>query len=160
MAERNSEAEKPLNERANWRDGPLQARPGFLIRRLHQIHTALFNEECGHLGITPIMYSVLSTLEKTGPVDQTTLANAVAIDTTNMTDVLERLRKHGYVRRRTSTRDRRIRLTSLTDEGRALLDQADARAERAHVRTIEDLTPGEQNTLMRLLDKIVAAKST
>jgi DNA-binding MarR family transcriptional regulator len=160
MAEPKETAAKPPTERANWRDGPLQARPGFLIRRLHQIHTALFNDECGHLGITPIMYSVLSTLAKTGPIDQTTLAHSVAIDTTNMTDVLERLRKHGYVRRRTSTRDRRIRLTSLTDEGRALLDQADERAERAHARTIEDLTASEQNALMQLLDKVVAAKST
>ncbi len=158
MTEMKRKTAKPSNDRLNWRDGPLQARPGFLIRRLHQIHTALFNEECGHLGITPVMYSVLSTLAKTGPVDQTTLANAVAIDTTNMADVLERLRKQGYVRRRISTRDRRIRLTTLTDKGQELLDQADAHAERAHVRTIEDLSANEQNVLMRLLGKIVAAK--
>ena len=160
MAETKKKTAKPSNARLNWRDGPLQSRPGFLIRRLHQIHTALFNEECGDIGITPVMYSVLSTLAKTGPIDQTTLAHAVAIDTTNMADVLERLRKHGYVRRRISTRDRRIRLTTLTDKGQELLDRADAHAERAHARTIEDLTAKEQNALMRLLDKIVAAKGT
>ncbi len=131
-----------------------------MIRRLHQIHTALFNEECGAFGITPVMYSVLSTLAKTGPVDQTTLAHAVAIDTTNMADVLERLRKHGYVRRRISSRDRRMRLTTLTDKGKHVLDEADAHAERAHARTIEDLTANEQIVLMRLLDKIVAARDT
>jgi DNA-binding MarR family transcriptional regulator len=48
----------------------------------------------------------------------------------------------------------------LTDKGQELLDQADAHAERAHARTIEDLTAKEQNALMRLLDKIVAAKGT
>lgn len=158
MAATKLKATKDAKSHRGWRDGPLQARPGFLIRRLHHVHTALFNEECGHLGITPVMYSVLSALAQTGPVDQTTLANAVAIDTTNMADVLERLRKHGYVRRRISTRDRRIRLTSLTEQGLELLDQADAFAERAHVRTIEDLSPNEQNVLMRLLGKIVAAK--
>lgn len=143
----------------NWRQGPLQARPGFLIRRLHQIHTALFNEECGHLGITPIMYSVLSTLAKSGPIDQTTLALSVAIDKTNMADVLERLRKHGLVRRRVSPKDRRVRLTLLTDKGREVLDRADGLAERAHLRTIEDLTPDEQNVLIRLFNKIVDAKT-
>ena len=78
----------------HWRSGPLQLRPGFLIRRLHQIHTALFNEECGQEGITPVMYSVLSVLEKSGPIDQTTLAQSVAIDKTNMADVLERELDH------------------------------------------------------------------
>lgn len=143
----------------NWRDGTLQARPGFLIRRLHQIHTALFNEECGALGITPIMYSVLSTLAKTGPIDQTSLAQAVAIDKTNMADVLERLRKQGYIRRRVSPKDRRVRLTDLTDKGQEMLDQADERAQSAHVRTIEDLNPREQDVLMALLNKIIDAKT-
>jgi DNA-binding MarR family transcriptional regulator len=144
---------------AKWREGPLQARPGFLIRRLHQIHSALFNEECGAEGITPIMYSVLSVLEKSSPIDQTSLAQSVAIDKTNMTDVLERLRKQGYVRRRLSTKDKRVRLTTLTDKGRALLDRVNDNAERAHIRTLEDLTASEQVTLVKLMNKIIAAKT-
>lgn len=143
-----------------WRGGSLQHRPGFLIRRLHQIHTALFLQECGDEKITPIMYSVLSALSQTGPVDQTTLAKAVAIDKTNMADILERLRKRGLIRRRTSTRDRRVRLTGLTDEGRALLDRIDDRAERAHLRTLEDLPPAEQAQLVDLMTRLVEAKDS
>lgn len=144
----------------NWREGSLQDRPGFLIRRLHQIHTALFNEECGSEGITPIMYSVLSTLGKLGAIDQTALAQAVAIDKTNIADILERLRKHGYVRRRISTKDRRVRLTTLTEKGQQLLDRLDENAERAHARTIEDLNVREQAVLISLLNRIIDAKTT
>lgn len=144
--------------RPHWRDGPLQGRPGFLIRRLHQIHTALFAEECGEARITPIMYSVLSALAQLGPVDQTTLARAVAIDKTNMADILERLRKRGLIRRRVAPRDRRVRLATLTDAGRALLDRIDAGAERAHLRTVEDLAPREQALFIDLMSRVVEAK--
>lgn len=142
----------------HWRSGPLQLRPGFLIRRLHQIHTALFNEECGQEGITPVMYSVLSVLEKSGPIDQTTLAQSVAIDKTNMADILERLRKNGLVRRRISTKDRRVRLTALTDKGTELLDRVDAKAERAHVRTLGGLSNNEQAAIMALMKKIILSQ--
>ena len=142
----------------HWRSGPLQLRPGFLIRRLHQIHTALFNEECGQEGITPVMYSVLSVLEKSGPIDQTTLAQSVAIDKTNMADILERLRKNGLVRRRISSKDRRVRLTALTDKGTELLDRVDAKAERAHVRTLGGLSNNEQAAIMALMKKIILSQ--
>lgn len=155
---RTEESATPTDiQHAGWRGGSLQRRPGFLIRRLHQIHTALFLQECGEEKITPIMYSVLSALSQTGPVDQTTLAKAVAIDKTNMADILERLRKRGLIRRRTSTKDRRVRLTGLTDEGRALLDRIDDKAERAHQRTLEDLPPSEQAQLVDLMTRLVEA---
>ncbi len=144
----------------NWRDGPLQSRPGFLIRRLHQIHTALFNEEFNETSITPVMYSILSTLSQSGPVDQTTLSLAVAIDKTNMVDILDRMRKQGYVRRRTPSADRRVRLTVITEKGQQLLDTWDEKVERAHARTIDALSPQEQVTFMQLLSKIVVEKTS
>ena len=38
----------------------LSDRPGFLVRRLHQIHLALFAEECAGLDITPVQYSIMT----------------------------------------------------------------------------------------------------
>ena len=32
----------------------LMRRPGFLVRRLHQIHLALFAEECAAFDLTPV----------------------------------------------------------------------------------------------------------
>src|SRR6266496_2668773 len=40
----------------------LWGRPGFLIRRLHQIHYGLFFEECGHATITPLQFGMLTVL--------------------------------------------------------------------------------------------------
>lgn len=57
----------------DWHDKPLQQRPGFLIRRLHQIHVALFIEECGSEKITPVQYSILSALDQMGSAEQIAL---------------------------------------------------------------------------------------
>jgi len=43
-------------------DAPLMERFGFLIRRLHQIHIALFMQEVGDLDITTIQFTALSVL--------------------------------------------------------------------------------------------------
>ena len=139
-----------------WRGSALQERPGFLIRRLHQIHTAIFAREIGSHSLTPIMFSVLSALSQIGPSDQTTLAAAVEIDKTNMADVLERLKKRGLIRRRTSTKDRRVRMATLTDEGHALLAEVDAAAERAHHATLDGLSEDERDLFLTLMKRIVA----
>ena len=53
---------------------PLLARPGFLIRRLHQLHCALFTEETRDFGITPVQYSLMTALDERGELDQNSLA--------------------------------------------------------------------------------------
>ena len=45
---------------------PLSERPGFLARRLHQIHVSLFAERCADFRITPLQYSLLSRLAEFG----------------------------------------------------------------------------------------------
>lgn len=142
----------------DWRTHPVTARPGFLIRRLNQIHIALFNEACGGEGITPIMYSVLSSLAQTGPADQSSLARNIAVNKTNMVSLMERMVQRGLIRRTPSTDDRRVRLVDLTAEGLALLDALDAQAFVAHRRTLEDLSPEDRATFLVLLEQIVDAK--
>ena len=144
---------------AEWREGSLHARPGVLIRRLHQIHTALFAAECGEENITPMMYSVLSATRQHETADQTTLAHAVAIDKTNMTDILDRLKKRGLIRRRTSSADRRVRLTTLTEEGHKMLNLLDAKAERAHARTIESLSETDRTRFIEMMTQIINANT-
>ena len=73
------------------RPWPLSQRPGFLIRRLHQIHVALFQEACGEFEVTPLQYSLLSALAARETADQTTLAADIALDRTTTTGALKRL---------------------------------------------------------------------
>ena len=81
------------------RPWPLSQRPGFLIRRLHQIHVALFQEACGQFEVTPLQYSLLSALAARETADQTTLAADIALDRTTTTGALKRLAARKLVER-------------------------------------------------------------
>lgn len=140
-----------------WQSGDLSMRPGVLIRRLHQIHTGLFLEMCGHENITPVMYSVLSCLAQNGPLDQTRMAKAVAIDRTNTTDILGRLRKRGLITSQFLATDRRVRITTLTPQGHAVLERVDPLAEAAHRRTLDGLSESDREAFIALMAKLTAA---
>ena len=140
----------------DWHAKPLQQRPGFLIRRLHQIHVALFMEECAAESITPVQYSILTELDHRGVAEQIALSRAVGLDTTNVADVLARLERQKLVKRRVSPQDKRMKVVALTASGRALLRRIDASAARAHERTLAALTPKERVRFMRDLARLVA----
>lgn len=138
-----------------WRLHPLQARPGFLIRRLHQIHVALFLEECASEGLTPVQYSVLTALDQMGAVEQAALSRAVGLDRTNVAEVIVRLERRLFVRRRPSPEDRRMKLAMLTDIGRAALKRVEQSASRAHERTLAALPPERRERFLEDLAALV-----
>lgn len=142
-----------------WRSLPIHERPGFLIRRLHQIHVALFVEECAGENITPVQYSVLTALEHLGTTDQTALAHSVGLDRTNIADVLARLHKRGLVSRRISSEDKRMKLALLTDSGHDTLARLSECASRAHLRTIEALEPQERQVFVEAMKRLVDANN-
>jgi MarR family transcriptional regulator, lower aerobic nicotinate degradation pathway regulator len=142
-----------------WHAKPLQERPGFLIRRLHQIHVALFMEECAGESITPVQYSILSALDQIGTGEQIVLSRSVGLDTTNVADVVARLERQRLVRRQVSPRDRRMKVVSLTDKGRELLRRIDAGAARAHARTLAALKPKARAEFLRNLALLVEANN-
>jgi DNA-binding MarR family transcriptional regulator len=135
---------------------PLWRRPGYLIRRLHQIHYALFFEECAAFGITPVQYGLLTILSTSPGSDQVTLANALGIDRTNVADVLRRLEQGGLITRRRSAEDRRMVLARLTTAGEELVERMHPFMAKAQERLLSVLSREEREaflaTLMRLLD--------
>jgi DNA-binding MarR family transcriptional regulator len=138
---------------------PLDQRPGFLIRRLHQIHVALFQKNCAAFEITPLQYSLLSALAKRGTADQTTLAADVALDRTTTTGALKRLQLRRFVERSIGRRDRRAQVCRLTKAGGTLLRQMESSARAAHHETVADLGKADQKRLIALMQQIVAARS-
>src|ERR1700722_10532649 len=115
-------------------DTPLMERVGFLIRRLHQIHVALFVQEVGELDITTIQFTALSMLYQRGETDQSELAVQIGMDRTNISDVVRRLLERGYLTVRVNPAHGRRRLIGLADKGVAFLRRADQCASRAHER--------------------------
>lgn len=139
---------------ASW---PLEQRPGFLARRLHQIHVGLFSEHCAGFRVTPLQYSLLSVLTQGGEADQTTLSNALGLDRTTTTGALKRLEARGLVSRTVSAADRRAQTCRPTQAGRDLHAAMGEAARRAHAATVAALTAEEQETFLRLMTKLTAA---
>lgn len=142
--------------RLSW---PLDQRPGFLIRRLHQIHVALFQEECAGFDITPLQYSLLTALAARGTADQTTLAADVALDRTTTTGALKRLQLRNFVERSILDRDRRAQTCRLTRKGIALLRKMERSAQIAHLETVSDLSKADQKRFIAMMQRIVTARS-
>lgn len=135
---------------------PLWERPGFLARRMHQIHVSLFAERCAEFRVTPLQYSLLSLLREMGEADQTTLASAVALDRTTTTGALKRLAARGLVSRATSPADRRAQVCRITPDGMTLHAAMDRVAHEAHAMTVAALSAQDTDILIRLLRRVIA----
>jgi DNA-binding MarR family transcriptional regulator len=133
----------------------LTDRPGFLIRRLHQIHLALFAEECAAFDITPVQFSIMTVVAAQPGLDQTALAQEVGVDRATLANVLARLEGRGLVRRAPGRTDRRIKCVSLSASGGRILVAMDEAVSRAHLRTIEALPPIGRAAFMTALRLLV-----
>lgn len=126
--------------------------PGHLIRRAQQIAVAKFHEVHGRQ-VTPIQYAILRTLHETPGVDQVTLAQLIALDTSSTADIATRLEAKGWILR--EVLPRRQRSLSLTPAGEAVLQGMRAGIEQMYVGMMDSLDSAEQREFMRLLGKFV-----
>ena len=142
-------AEPPPQRRRSGSPGQTQAgtgfnplkqvmwsRPGFLVRRLHQIHDALFFAECQTFNITPVQFGILTALSMNPWLDQKAIGHELALDRTTTADVLKRLEDKGLIERRVNPDDRRSRLSVITNAG---------------LQTISDLYQGMRTTQEQML---------
>ena len=113
--------------------------PGHLIRRLQQVPSALFAEECADLDLTSVQFAALMAIRANPNVDATRLSTLIAFDRSTIGDVLERLEAKGWVKRVPSPTDKRVRLLRLSPEGSKLLRQAKPAVKRVQERLLSPL---------------------
>jgi MarR family transcriptional regulator, temperature-dependent positive regulator of motility len=131
----------------------LHDQPGHLIRRAHQISVSVFLDVVGR-EVTPIQYAVLKVLGEQPGIDQLTLAQEVAIDTSSCADIAARLEAKGWISRSVGVRGRR-RL-ELTAAGEALLGSLKSPIQTLQSTLLHGLSPQESADLLTLLRKFVA----
>ena len=123
--------------------------PGHLIRRAQQISVAMFVEALGG-DVTPVQYALLRMLQKRPGLDQVTLAQAVALDTSTTADIAARLEAKGWILREVLAR--RQRCLSLTPAGLAVLDRVAPALGAMNQALLSRLNADERLEFMRLLD--------
>lgn len=129
----------------------LYTRPGFLLRRAHQISAAVFEDACRGLGLTPAQFGILTVLQAHPGMGQSSLARALGFDKVTVLRVLRGLQARGLVTREPSDDNRRNVSVNLTADGEALLRQAQRPAEQAYRRLMAPLDKQQQEQLIELL---------
>ena len=132
--------------------------PGFLVRRIHQIHVATFLEECAEFDVTPVQFSVLKVLSG-AETDQGSIATQIGVDRTTTAGVLRRLRARRLVICRSDAGDLRSKLWRLSSAGERLTRDMAANASRSHERVVACLTRPELRLYMSFLRRLVDASN-
>ena len=129
--------------------------PGHLIRRLQQIAVAIFLEDMGEFGVTPVQYAVLRTLRGMPGIDQRSLAAKVGLDTSTLGGVVDRLESRGCISRQPSESDRRVKQLVLTQSGSELLRDMEPALQKSQHRILAPLSAKKQTQFLALLSELV-----
>ena len=132
----------------------LYQRPGFLLRRAHQLSVALFEQHCRALALTPPQFGVLKVLSHIQDIDQARLAKGMGYDKVTILHVVRGLEGRGLLSRTPHPHDGRRMALRLTEAGRALLEQARQCASEAYAQLVSPLAPQEQHQLLDLLQRL------
>jgi DNA-binding MarR family transcriptional regulator len=131
----------------------LYGRPGFMLRRAHQIATAIFLDETRELAITTTQYGILVLLADRPGIDQATVAKLLGLDRSTTGMVTQKLEEAGLICRDVGSDDRRRRSLRMTAEGERVLGELKRPAERARTRLLSVFEPAERKVFLELLDK-------
>lgn len=132
----------------------LSHRPGFLLRRAHQVAVAIFADEVGRIALTPPQHNVLSAVRARPGCHQTEISRMVGYDRATVGALIAALEARQLVKREGNAEDRRLKTLTLTRRGRQLLASSTAAMERINTRILEPLEPKERELFIALLAKI------
>ena len=127
---------------------------GFLLRRAHQRHVALFTAAMAHAELTPTQFTALLKTVERGRTTQNHLGRLAAMDPATIQGVVRRLVARGLMRTGPDKMDRRTAVLEPTEAGVALIASVVACARQAHEAALAPLTPEERVQVLTLLRKM------
>jgi len=130
----------------------LQEQVGFLLRKAHQRHVAIFAAQIGDL--TPPQFAALAKLGEVGETSQNQLGALVAMDAATIKGVVDRLKGRGLVEVARDKGDRRRVMVTLTPGGQAALAALLRAARQVTAETLAPLSRREAEQLVKLLGRI------
>ena len=111
-------------------------------------------------GITPEQYHVLRVLRDAGAggLACNAVAERCVSGDPDVTRLLDRLEKQGWVSRAREASDRRVVTARITRDGLRLLDELEEPVSALHARQLERLGEGDLPVLRRLLQQVAGAR--
>lgn len=130
----------------------LQDQVGFILRKAHQRHVAIFSARIADL--TPPQFAALAKLRDLGECSQSQLGQLIAMDAATIKGVIDRLKARDLVTVSEDREDRRRTVVALTAAGRETVERLVPLAAEITRETLVPLTGREARALVRLLGKI------
>ena len=126
---------------------------GFHLRLAQDASFRAFARHAGRLDLKPGRFAAMMVIHNNPGITQTALGRAISRDKSTVTPLVQELHRHGLVRRRPSTVDRRSVTLTLTRAGEATLADLLAHA-RVHDRRLDAIVGKRKAALIALLRKI------
>ena len=130
-----------------------------ILNRIRQLVRALrsFDRQAqSRYGLGAAQMFILHVLHGEADLSLNDLADRTATDQSSASLAVGNLVAEGYVRRTTSSEDRRQVRLSLTPKGRALVKRSPPAAQERILASVRDMPPAERSRLMGLLDRLMA----
>jgi len=130
-------------------------RPGYLVRRLHQIHVAMFSARVADGQVTPVQFGLLSILISRPGIDQATLGAELGLDPANVAEILRRLEDRGLLTRVVDPMNRRRKLCLATANGKKFVQRYQKDMQLSQQQLLSPLNPADRQVFMELLGRLV-----
>lgn len=128
----------------------------FHLRKASRVVTQIFDEVLQPSGLLINQFTLLVAVNIAGAIAITHLAQELVMDRTTLTRNIKPLLRQGLIQVQPG-QDQRVRVVSLTDEGKAALSKALPLWEVAQARVIEQLGKEQWSLLMSGLADAVAS---
>ncbi len=134
-----------------------EPRVSYVVARLERALRAEINERVKPHGLTTLLYTTLSILERGGELSNAQLARRAYMTPQSMSEVLDALEKKGLVERTPHPNHRRVFPAALTAKGRKVLATCNAAVDELEREMLADLTPHQVKSLRNGLISAVRA---
>jgi DNA-binding MarR family transcriptional regulator len=133
----------------------LLARPGYLIRRAHQMAVSTFLEHSD--GMTPTQYGVLLLVGRVARIDQISIARRLGLDRSTAGLVVGKLVEEGLITRQTDAGDQRRYRLRITRRGRERLAALEGPVAAERAQLLAPFSEAEAAQFLALLQRFVDA---
>lgn len=129
---------------------------GFVLHDVARLLRKRFDQRARALGLTRAQWQVLAHLSRNEGINQSGLADILEVENITLGRLIDRLEEAGWVERRLSGHDRRVRLLHLTEKAKPILGRMRALGEETRNEALSCLSPEEQAALLTMLRHVRA----
>lgn len=132
----------------------LQNSVSYRIRLLQIAAYKSFEAQVRGFGSAPRYFGLLKIVEANPGIPQSRLAEAIFLDRSSLVPILDALSREGWIERRPSEQDRRVRLVFLAEGAGGRLGELELQVKAHEAAMAEGLTHDDRVELLRLLGRL------